>query len=124
MSGSSYATLSCALLHVLIATRLPLCVCSPDHFKVNFQGKVVMFRLLIAGVRDHRVLGNRSRSYLAMEQLEEALRDGEACCKLRPSWAKVRGERSHIANIAKTMLVLNQDVECETQKIIHIRHIE
>ena len=47
---------------------------------------------MITGVMDHRVLGNRSRSYLAMEQLEEALRDAELCCKLRPSWAKVKRE--------------------------------
>ena len=38
---------------------------------------------------DHRVLGNRSRAFLAMEQLDRALRDAEACCRLRLHWAKV-----------------------------------
>ena len=47
---------------------------------------------MVTGVMDHRVLGNRSCSYLAMEQLEEALRDAELCCKLRPCWAKVKRE--------------------------------
>ena len=47
---------------------------------------------MVTGVMDHRVLGNRSRSYLAMEQLEEALRDAELCCKLQPCWAKVKRE--------------------------------
>ena len=43
---------------------------------------------MVTGVMDHRVLGNRSHSYLAMEQLGEALRDAELCCKLQPCWAK------------------------------------
>ena len=54
--------------------------------------RVELLSFMITGVMDHRVLGNRSRSYLAMEQLEEALRDTELCCKLRPSWAKVKRE--------------------------------
>ena len=54
--------------------------------------RVELLSFMITGVMDHRVLGNRSRSYLAMEQLEEALRDAELCCKLRPSWAKVKTE--------------------------------
>ena len=53
------------------------------------------------------MLGNRCRSYLAMERLEEALSDAEACCKLRPSWAKVRREMSHTASVTETVSVLN-----------------
>ena len=38
---------------------------------------------------DHRVLGNRSRAYLSMEQLDSALDDAVECCRIRPFWAKV-----------------------------------
>lgn len=41
------------------------------------------------GIPDHRVLSNRSRAYLAMERLSEALADTELCCKLKPTWPKV-----------------------------------
>ena len=41
------------------------------------------------GVLDHRVLSNRARAYLAVDQLEEALADAEISCELRPFWAKV-----------------------------------
>ena len=42
------------------------------------------------GVLDHRVLGNRSRAYLAMDRLDEALQDADTACQLRPFWPKVR----------------------------------
>lgn len=43
-----------------------------------------------AGVCDYRVLGNRSRSYLALNDLSSAGKDAELACRLRPFWAKVR----------------------------------
>lgn len=43
----------------------------------------------IAGVLDHRVLSNRSRAYLAMNQLDKALADADTSCELRPFRAKV-----------------------------------
>ncbi|CAI8051112.1 LON peptidase N-terminal domain and RING finger protein 3, partial [Geodia barretti] len=45
-------------------------------------------KALETGIPDHRVLSNRSRAYLAMEQLSEALVDTELCCKLKPTWPK------------------------------------
>ena len=44
---------------------------------------------MYSGVLDHRVLGNRSRAYLAMDRLDEALQDAETACQLRPFWPKV-----------------------------------
>ena len=43
-----------------------------------------------AGVCDYRVLGNRSRSYLALDKLDEACQDAELACRLHPFWAKVQ----------------------------------
>ena len=43
----------------------------------------------LKGIPDHRVLSNRSRAYLAMDRLSEALADTELCCKLKPTWPKV-----------------------------------
>lgn len=45
-------------------------------------------KALETGIPDHRVLSNRSRAYLAMDQLSEALADTELCCKLKPTWPK------------------------------------
>lgn len=59
---------------------------------------------MVTGVMDHWVLGNRSCSYLAMEQLEEALRDAELCCKLRPCWAKVKREVGDCSLILRSLL--------------------
>jgi tetratricopeptide (TPR) repeat protein len=46
-------------------------------------------KALETGIPDHRVLSNRSRAYLAMDRLQEALADTELCCKLKPTWPKV-----------------------------------
>ena len=59
---------------------------------------------MVTGVMDHRVLGNRSRSYLAMEQLEEALRNAELCGKLRPCWAKGKREVGDCSLILRLLL--------------------
>ena len=45
---------------------------------------------------DHRVLGNRSRAYLSMEQLDSALDDAVECCRIRPFWAKVYSDMYNI----------------------------
>ena len=41
------------------------------------------------GVCDYRVLGNRSRSFLAESELDQAREDAELACRLHPFWAKV-----------------------------------
>lgn len=52
---------------------------------------VTFFSSPLSGVCDYRVLGNRSRSYLAMDKLGEAYEDAELACQLNPFWAKVSG---------------------------------
>ena len=69
---------------------------------------------MVTGVMDHRVLGNRSCSYLAMEQLEEALRDAELCCKLRPCWAKVKREVGAIVSFSG--LCCLQSLACQYRR--------
>lgn len=46
--------------------------------------------LSLAVPLDHRVLSNRSRALLVMGKSQEALRDAEECCALKPLWPKVR----------------------------------
>lgn len=53
-------------------------------------------RALQTGVLDHRVLGNRSRAYLAMDRLDEALQDAETACQLRPFWPKGHFRRAAV----------------------------
>lgn len=43
-----------------------------------------------AGVCDYRVLGNRSRAFLAENKLDQAREDAELACRLHPFWAKVK----------------------------------
>lgn len=47
---------------------------------------------LLLGVCDFRVLGNRSCSYLAVEELDKAREDAELACRLHRFWAKVSEE--------------------------------
>jgi hypothetical protein len=37
---------------------------------------------------EHRVLSNRSRAYLVLESRQEALKDAQDCCVLKPLWNK------------------------------------
>ena len=38
------------------------------------------------------MLSNRSRAYLVLESRQEALKDAQDCCVLKPLWNKVRAQ--------------------------------
>ena len=44
---------------------------------------------------EHRVLSNRSRALLILQSQQEALKDAQDCCTLKPLWPKVSGARVH-----------------------------
>ena len=65
------------------------------------------FKDYFAGrVDDHRVLSNRSKAFIAVGNLSEALKDAERCCTLRPYWPKVC-VCMHTSNIANILLSSN-----------------
>ena len=45
--------------------------------------------LYCVGVKDHRVYGNRSKSYLAVNELQRALEDAQTACAMKPLEKKV-----------------------------------
>lgn len=51
--------------------------------------KIVIKNYFIGKMDDHRVLSNRSKAFFAVGNLNEALKDAERCCTLRPYWPKV-----------------------------------